>query len=710
MDSAAGSRVIRFDAFEADLTARELRRRGERLKLQDQPFQVLAALLEESGQVVTREELRERIWGDDTFVDFDKSLSAAVNKVRQALDDSRTRPRYIETLPKVGYRFIGEIEAGVGRPAGTAPDSRQSPPWRRWGLAGGLAAATLLAWSYIPSSKPVEPSWALHAVPLTAYEGFEDSPTFSPDGSQIAFSWAKNDGEGSAIYVRSIGFEQPRRLTDAEGSQTDPAWSPNGESIAYVARAGEGGRCELRLISPTGGASQTATSFVCLGRQSSLSWSADGRVVVYSDKPSVNESWGLYAVDVATLETWSLSDPPQGVIGDSGPSLSRSGERLAFLRFHSSSHATEIRTVELDPDFRAASPSQPLPFRGPQPMQNASSIVWSSDDSSLFISNGGELWQAPVRGGEARRILALGWWLEAASLDVRNNRLALMQRGVDIDIWRLDRKSGASRPLITSTQYDSYHSLSPDGKRIAWTSGRSGSLEVWVCDVDGSNPQQLTSLGSKSGAPTWSPDGDWIIFDTRVNGNSDLYVIESRGGPARPFLAGSEEDLQPSWSADGRALYFTSLRGGDVGIWRFAIEESARKPFEIAPGNVEPVVRAVGVAWAKVSPDGKFLYYRGDLSDPDESRRLYRKRLPDGEEVPLVDNVEGFDAGGDAVYFISSDKPAIWRLDPESGERQVLLELENEGNRIAVSHDGSTILFTQSEPRQADLMLVEGFE
>ncbi len=98
---------MRFGIFEADLVARELRRGGLRVKLQDQPFEVLAALLEKPGEIVTKEELQKRIWNGDTFVDFDRSLATAVNKVRQALGDSATRPRFIETVPKRGYRFIG---------------------------------------------------------------------------------------------------------------------------------------------------------------------------------------------------------------------------------------------------------------------------------------------------------------------------------------------------------------------------------------------------------------------------------------------------------------------------------------------------------------------------------------------------------------------------------------------------------------------------
>src|SRR6184192_4831015 len=113
-------RVVRFGIFEADLQARELRKGGLKIKIHDQPFQVLAALLERPGEIVTREELHQRLWPADTFVDFDHGLNTAVNKLREALGDSAATPRYIETLARRGYRFVGPTPTSVGVPAEAA--------------------------------------------------------------------------------------------------------------------------------------------------------------------------------------------------------------------------------------------------------------------------------------------------------------------------------------------------------------------------------------------------------------------------------------------------------------------------------------------------------------------------------------------------------------------------------------------------------------
>src|SRR5438477_10772748 len=131
MEKSISLKPVRFGPFEADLRAGELRKHGVRLKLVGQPFEVLAMLLERPGQLVTREELRARLWPTDTFVDFDHGLNAAVNKLRDALSDSADDPRYIETLPRRGYRFIGKVEPPAPvqeRPVPSVPTAVAAQP------------------------------------------------------------------------------------------------------------------------------------------------------------------------------------------------------------------------------------------------------------------------------------------------------------------------------------------------------------------------------------------------------------------------------------------------------------------------------------------------------------------------------------------------------------------------------------------------------
>lgn len=186
-------KAIRFGTYEVDLRSGELRKNGLRVRLSGQPFQILIILLERPGELVTREELQKRLWPGDLFVDFDRGLNAAINRVREALGDSAENPRFIETLPRRGYRFIGQVEPP---PRANSTESQPAIKSKRNGNTGrgwkiGIAAGSVILLSafglFFPTIarrfRPQSEPQLLEAVPLTALPGQEISPSFSPDGS-----------------------------------------------------------------------------------------------------------------------------------------------------------------------------------------------------------------------------------------------------------------------------------------------------------------------------------------------------------------------------------------------------------------------------------------------------------------------------------------------------------------------------------------------
>src|SRR5258707_189531 len=184
MSNGNGSlQIVRFGLFEADLQTGELRKNGSKVPLQGQPFQVCAILLSRSGELVSREELRQRVWPEDTFVDFDHALNTAITKIRLALGDQADNPRFVETLPRRGYRFIAPVDKPALQIAPpSAPKSRLAglTPKARWVSFAATLFVLLFGlgiWRF--SREAALPP--LEVVPMAALPGFESDPAFSLD-------------------------------------------------------------------------------------------------------------------------------------------------------------------------------------------------------------------------------------------------------------------------------------------------------------------------------------------------------------------------------------------------------------------------------------------------------------------------------------------------------------------------------------------------
>ena len=225
-------RVIRFGTFEADPTASELRKGGRRVNLQEQPFRLLMLLLERPGELVTRQELQGKLWGE-TYVDFEEGLNTAVRKLRDALSDSPGSPRFIETVPRRGYRFIAPLQATEASPDELAGESILRPPkWRFWfaGCAAVLAVAGAFAWLRFR-----EPAvWNLTPpIQLTRDSGLTTDPAISRDGKLLAYASDRAGAGNLDIWVQRTSGGEARRLTDDPADDREPDISPDGARWSF---------------------------------------------------------------------------------------------------------------------------------------------------------------------------------------------------------------------------------------------------------------------------------------------------------------------------------------------------------------------------------------------------------------------------------------------------------------------------------------------
>jgi Tol biopolymer transport system component len=278
-------------------------------------------------------------------------------------------------------------------------------------------------------------------------------------------------------------------------------------------------------------------------------------------------------------------------------------------------------------------------------------------------------------------------------------RLVYSWRRVEMNLWRLDTRTGEQRMLIGSggAREHAIPQYSSDGRRIALRSDRSGNPEVWTCDADGSNCVQLTSFGGPQlEAARWSPDGQSIAFDCRATGQPAVYIVAADGGTPR-LLA--EDAYVPSWSRDGRWIYFASGRSGRVEVWKMPA----------AGGAAAQVTRGGGGA-AFESADGKYLYYGRNPSFGADS--LYRMPVEGGQEVqvvPRLDHWTLFGVTAKGVYFMP-DPRTIRFLDPGSGRVSTLATLQKgvwEG--LCVSPDDRFVVWSQQDRFSSELMRVDNF-
>jgi Tol biopolymer transport system component/predicted Ser/Thr protein kinase len=609
--------------------------------------------------------------------------------------------------------------------ATAAATGRPARGWWMTGLAAVALVAALALLRYSPRSNVSETLDAVpDVVPLTAYPGSEDEPTFSPDGSQVAFTWDGDDQDNPDIYVKTVGSERPLRLTADPARDGSPAWSPDGTRIAFL-REKSGGGSELLLVPPVGGPERRLADVQ--GRpDEGLAWSPDSRSLAVVDRSSPAERCGIFLLDAADGTRRRLTSPPAPSF-DAQPAFSPDGRTVAFRRppifgvFLVSTAGGDPRPLVEGGDWRTRLAWAPggreiilaaerLSGRGQRPL--------GSEGGAGVI-----LWRVPIDGSPARP-LRFGVNAASAAVSRDGRRLAYSQGTADLDIWRLDLRPrettrAGPRRFIASTRMDANPQFSPDGTRVAFTSARNGHGEIWVVDGSGGNALQLTSLGrgGEVGAPRWSPDGESVAFEFGpIEGtNVDVYVVDSSGGPPRRVTSSDAIDAMPSWSRDGRWIYFGSNRSGDWQVWK--VPSSGEEP-----GSARQVTRHGGFA-AVESTDGASVYFSRKLSGRhDPQNAIWRLPVGGGDEEAVVESFRAGSGSWDVtawgIYFVdrSFSPGEEWVVRflafGQHGAKDVARLAHPPylaGPAVSVSPDGRWLLSTQSQG-EFDLMLVEGFQ
>jgi Tol biopolymer transport system component/DNA-binding winged helix-turn-helix (wHTH) protein len=706
--------VYRFGVFELNPHLGELRKHGLRMRLQEQPLRILKALVENSGEVVSREQLQAKLWAPDTYVDYDNAINSAVRKLRNALGDTAENPRFVETVARRGYRFIAPVSAGPVAPVATAPSP---PPARsKWPVAAALVALAAVvafaAWQLTRGPRIIQ---LAAPVPLTSYPGIACCPSFSPDGTQVAFAWNGPGQDSFDIYVKTIGPSEPLRLTPHAATDKYPAWSPDGRSIAFLREIDDRHGAIIVMPPMPGPERQVAVTGIgwldldYRAQGPPLAWSADGKFLFTIEAAGSSGVCSIVRVSSATGEKRRITRPPPDIAGDGGISVSPDGRTLAFTRTIAGLVNGDIYAIPLRDNTPVSDAPRRITFDSSRILGHG----WSEDGREIvFSSNRGgrvELWRTdalgskkPIRltgAGESSDSLRSTMQLYPA-VSRRGHRLVYAQPnivGPDIRRLGLDGANQSVR-LISSTRGELSPQYSPDGTKIAVHSNRFGRGEIWVSNADGSNPVKLTSFRSGfSGTPQWSPDGRSIAFDNSSAGNWDIYVVNAQGGSSIRLTANPAMDEVPSWSRGGDWIYFASNRSGRFEVWKTRVG-----------GDYETQVTNNGGYMAIESADGKDLYY----TKTEGASALWRRPVAGGEERIVVDSLYGrnFTVTKRHIWFMqrSGDSVALRSLGFNSSPAATVSSL---GRFVflglTVSPDERWALYSQADVVGSDLMLVE---
>jgi Tol biopolymer transport system component/DNA-binding winged helix-turn-helix (wHTH) protein len=602
---AANPGVVRFGLFELDLDARELRKSGVRIKLQEQPFLILELLVERPGAIVTREELQKKLWPGNTFVDFDLSLNSAVKKLRQALTDDSENPRFVETLYRRGYRFIAPVTAAENSQRIQLAENRSgsAAPAEPIPIQAGskrIIVAAVVALLLIPVAvwlRPPLPPLRILSITQITHDNLPKDQVVT-DGPRIYFQETLNDhqilsqvsAEGgeivqiptpfpnvavfdlsptaSELLVQSFDIENslmsttftgplwmvplpagsPRRLSNLIAASA--TLSPDGKNLVFT--TGQ----DLNLANADGSKARKLASVS--GYAFVPKFSPDGTHVRFSVLDRNTGSITLWEVATNGRGLQPLLPAWHQAPGECCGNWTPDGKYFVFMAFHASN---QIWALPDRVGFLHKRTSDPMRVtNGPL---NYFSPVPSRDGHRLFVVGEqprAELLRYDARSGQFTPFLS---GISAGELDFsRDARFLAYVTYPEGVLWRSRADGSERRQLTYPPLVASLPRWSPDGKRIAFAAAAATSslLKIVVMSADGGTPQELLPDESRSVEdPNWAPDGNSLIFSrSPVLGSTNpkdfvLVRLDLKSGQVSE-LPGSGGLFGPRWSPDGRYL------------------------------------------------------------------------------------------------------------------------------------------------------------
>jgi DNA-binding winged helix-turn-helix (wHTH) protein/Tol biopolymer transport system component len=638
--SASAPGHVRFGVFDLDLRSGDLRKAGARLNLPDQPLQFLTALLNRPGELVTRDELRQRLWPEETFVDFEHGLNAAVKRLRDTLGDSADTPRFIETVPRRGYRFIAPVDRDDDRseshplavdetpisPDGIIGHLARQPRVR---IAGGVVVTLLaigagwtlllgdLMWGRSKSTRHSDPSgW----VPLTDFADAATQPALSSDGRLLTFIRGPSSFMSTGqVYVKVLPNGEPAALTHDAAVKMSPTFTPDGASITYsVATTWD------TWIVPVGG----GPSRLMLPNASGLTW-IDPHHLLFSELMS-GRHMRVVTASSTRSDVRDVYAPPHDVDMAHRSYLSPDGSRVLVAEMegevHGESRWLPCRLVPFDGRSRGA----PV---GP-PGLGCTSAAWSPEGRWMYFvtksTMGTHIWRQLFPDGTPEQLTSGPSEEDGIAMAPDGRSLVTSVGAEQTTVWihtaAGDRQitSEGSAFLAGLDGNVARSVFSPDGKKLYYlekprVASGTTSQELWIADLDQGRSERALTDVHMTGYDI-SPDGQRVVYAApdATRGSRVWMARLDRTVPPQPLGSSSAFENRPTYGPGG-LLFFQATESGRNFVYRMREDGSER--IRVSPSVIE---------FIGVSPDGQWVVAQVPVSDDKTPRGIVAYSIRDG--------------------------------------------------------------------------------
>lgn len=683
--------VLRFGVFELTPDSGELRKSGIPVRLTPQPARVLALLACRAGEVVTRDELREKLWQGETFVDFEAGLNHCINQIRTVLGDEAETPMYVETLRRRGYRFVAPVtrlranagkeeEAGAGKPeppeegkAGDAGVSRRLV----WLLAAtsvaGLGAAAVFAMLYREAARPELPLRRFAIVP-TEYlhiTSFNTDVVISPDGKKIAYR-----GVGF-LHIQELERDEPRRI---EGARiiNDPFWSPDSRRVGLQQR-------QQLMVFPMDGGTPVRVCDLD-GELWTGSWSPDGEEIAFT----MGARPKLYLVRAKGGEPRLILDPSTGEHGADGPNGA-----VYAVRYLDAGRDSRILLFAAGPVGEPKLYVQDLKT-GRRTGLGPGTLPWYSPSGHILYQESARsysLWAMPF---SLEKLAVTG---KPFQVSARGRDPSVSKDGTLVYVeteppgWRLAWRDREGRYTELSSEMYAFMQapvLSGDQRYAAIAGGRDSSFsDLWVHDLVRGTRVRLTRAEEElynTFAPAWSPDGGevaYVVFGegigiSRADGTGQREVVYRTPN----FIPGLD------WSRDGRRILY-SIRNPGTGHDLYYLERSGP---EGAWQARRFLAEQASEEFPRLSPDGRYAAYQSNVTGRPE---VYVRSFPDGAREWAISSRGGrsprWRQDGRELYYFDGTHALIavsvrCGETLETGPEEWLFQLPERGPLVIVNY------------------------